>query len=103
MFKKKFNNPGVPNQAQQTIDQVKHRTADYLNERSSRLSSRQIKVMLLLFCLTIGGTSLYRIVRGIMPANGPPVIKRANMPIPKLIPDSVFINSKTNKNDNTTK
>ena len=104
MFKKKFIHNDVPDLAQRTIDQVKHRMADHLNERSARLSSWQTKVILLIFCLTTGGASLYRIVRGIMPANGPPVIKRTNLSLPKHIPDSIFTHSFKNKqNDNTTK
>jgi hypothetical protein len=102
MFKKKYNSPELFSNARQRIDKVQHQTADYLNERTSRWTSARIKIVLLLFCLLVGGANFFLIIKGLMPANGPPLIKRTKMSIPRLITDSLFIHPslKNKRNDN---
>jgi len=105
MFKRKFKAEGLFSQAQQVTNRVQRKTADYLNGKSAQWTSRHIKIMLLLFCLIAGGANLFLIVKGIMPANGPPVLQRTRLSMPKLIPDSISIykSFKNKQNDNITK
>ncbi len=87
------------------INAFQRKAADFINERTATWTLKYGKVCLIIFCLFTGSVSLVMIIKGFMPANGPPVVSRTQLSVPKLIPDSVKIYQpfKNKQNDNNSK